>query len=86
MKIKGLKSAVGDYQHANAGGFFSPSYGCLMFDKSTGELWTDYFCSIGHNEWKVYHSDAIIDLGQLMTENGLKINMRNVKEYIEKNF
>ena len=52
MKITGLKKAIGDYRCFNAGGRFSPEYGRLMYDKETGELWTDYFYSLGHNTWK----------------------------------
>lgn len=52
MKITGLKKAVGEYQRANKEGYYSPKYGYLMFDKATGELWTDEFYSLGHNEWK----------------------------------
>lgn len=47
MKITGLKKAVGEYQRANKEGYYSPKYGYLMFDKATGELWTDEFYSLG---------------------------------------
>lgn len=82
MKIKGLKKAVGDYQKANKGGYYSPKYGYLMFDKETGELWTDEFYSLGHNSWKEYRSDTIVNLGKIMIENGIEINMKNVKDFI----
>lgn len=51
IKIKGVKKAVGDYKRTNAEGWFSPRYGYLMLDRSTGEVWTDEFYSLGHNEW-----------------------------------
>lgn len=54
-----------------------------MFDKATGELWTDEFYSLGHNEWKQYQSNSIINLGKIMTENNIEINMKNVKSFIE---
>lgn len=82
MKIKGLKKAVGDYQKANKGGYYSPKYGYLMFDKETGELWTDEFYSLGHNSWKEYRSNTIVNLGKIMIENGIEINMKNVKDFI----
>lgn len=82
MKIKGLKKAVGDYQKANKGGYYSPKYGYLMFDKETGELWTDEFYSLGYNSWKEYRSDTIVNLGKIMIENGIEINMKNVKDFI----
>lgn len=83
MKITGLKKAVGEYQRANKEGYYSPKYGYLMFDKATGELWTDEFYSLGHNEWKQYQSNSIINLGRIMTENNIEINMKNVKSFIE---
>lgn len=83
MKITGLKKAVGEYQRANKEGYYSPKYGYLMFDKTTGELWTDEFYSLGHNEWKQYQSNSIINLGRIMTENNIEINMKNVKSFIE---
>lgn len=85
-KIKGLKKAVGDYQRANSEGAHSPWYGYLMFDKSDFQIWTDTFHSIGHNEKKVYHSESIINLGFLMAAQEIEINMKNVKEFVEKNF
>ena len=82
MKIKGLKQAVGDYKRANAGGWYSPIYGKLMFDKADGEIWTDQFCSLGHNEWKVYHSDTVINLGAMMAEEDIPVTMAYVKRFI----
>lgn len=86
LKITGLKKAIGEYKRYNAGGYYSPRYGYLMFDKSTGELWTDEFYSLGHNSWNEYHSEDVINLGAMMAENGLEINMQNVKEFIAENF
>jgi hypothetical protein len=83
MKIKGLKKAIGDYKRANAEGYYSPRYGRLMYDKADGEIWTDEFYSLGHNEWKEYHSDTIINLGSIMEEREIEINMQNVKDFIE---
>lgn len=83
-KITGLKKAVGDYQKANAEGHYSPRYGYLMYDKENGNLWTDEFYSLGHNEWKDYHSDTIINLGLMMAEREIEINMKNVRDFIEK--
>lgn len=42
-KIVGLKKTVGAYQKLNEGGFYSPHYGELMYDKDSGKLWTDEF-------------------------------------------
>lgn len=57
-----------------------------MFDKEDGEIWTDEFYSLGHNEWKEYHSDTIVDIGKMMSDQEIKINMKNVKEFICNNF
>lgn len=85
-KVKNLKKAVGDYKRANSEGFYSPRYGYLMYDKADGSLWTDEFYSLGHNFWKEYHSESVVNLGGMMAETGLEVNMKNVKEFIEKAF
>lgn len=83
MKFTGLKKAVGEYNRANEGGIYSPRYGYLMYDMQTGEIWTDEFYSLGHNEWKEYHSDSIINLGAIMEREGVKISMKNVIAFLE---
>lgn len=84
MKIKGIKKAVGEYNRANAGGYYSPRYGYLMLDCETGEVWTDEFYSLGHNEWKQYHSNAVVNLGNYIGGDDKDINMATVREYAEK--
>lgn len=86
MKIKGLKTAVSDYKRANKGAPYSPIYRELMFDKGDGRIWTDEFCDLGHNSYKVYDSKTIIYLGRIMSEREIEINMKNVKEFIYSNF
>ena len=86
MKIKGLKTAIGDYKRANKGGPYSLLYGNLMFDKESGKIWTDELCDLGHNSYVVYATDTIIDLGKMMSELHIEINMKNVKEFIYSNF
>ncbi len=85
LKIKGLKKAVGEYKRYNSGGYYSPKYGELMFDKSNGELWTDEFYSIGQNSWNQYYSESIINLGRIMEKLGIEVNMQNVKNFIAEN-
>ena len=85
-KIKGLKKAVGDYNRANAEGYYSPRYGYLMYDKNDGSIWTDEFYSLGHNSWKEYHSDTIVNLGKMMAEREIEVSMNSVKEFIKKEF
>lgn len=85
--LKGLKKAVGDYQRANKGGQYDARYGVLMLDRSTGELWTDEFYSLGHNTWKEYHDKSIIKLLKYTDEQFIdtsEINMQNVRRWAEK--
>lgn len=86
LKLRGLKEAIGDYRRANRGGHYSPQYGYLMLDASDGKIWTDEFYSLGRNEWKQYHSESIVNLGRMMDERDIKINMANVKKFVEENF
>lgn len=81
--IKGLKKAVGEYKKYNEGGQYSPEYGVLMFDTSTNEVWTDYFYSIGHNNYKVYEDKRIINLGKIMEKANIDVTMQNVKAFAE---
>ena len=86
MKLTGIKKAVGEYKSANAGGYYSPRYGYIMLDRSSGEVWTDEFYSMGHNEWKNYDSPAIMNLGKYIAErqdDEIKIDMKTVKEFAE---
>ena len=85
MKITGIKKAVGEYKRANKGGYYSARYGRLMLDRSTGEVWCDEFYSLGHEDFKVYASESIVNLGREMSCNGYgEITMKTVREYAEK--
>lgn len=81
LKLQGLNKAIGDYHRANSGGLYSPRYGYLMLDKSTGEIWCDEFYSLGQNEWISYHSPNIINLGLIMENQGYEIDRESVKEF-----
>lgn len=60
MQYKGIKKAVGDAQQIERNAKKDDSwYYHIMVDFSNGEVWTDWFYSLGHNEWKVYHSKMI---------------------------
>lgn len=83
MKLHGLKKAMGDYRWCNSQGYYSGWRGCLMLDTADGEIWTD---ALYGNEWKVYHSDTIINLGSMMHEQNINVNMNNVKAFVEENF
>ncbi len=83
-KIKGIKKAIDDYKRANSGGTYSPFYGRLMFDKSSGEIWCDEFCNIGHNEYKQYKSPDIINIGAEICAISEIPTMQTVKAFCSK--
>lgn len=59
MKIKGLKKASGqtmDY------GDSSGKYDEVFFDRSTGETWTVFQCSLGGNSWTEYRDSNVIKI------------------------
>lgn len=83
MKITGLRKAVNEYNRYNAGGCYSPEYAELMFDTETGELWTDYFYSLGHNSRKEYQAPAVINIGRMIDGH---ITTESVKRYIAEHY
>lgn len=83
MKITGIKKAVGDYNRANKGGYYSPRYGRLMLDRVTGEVWTDEFYSLGHGDFNVYRSESIVNLGNVIGNDNNAVNMATVRRYAE---
>lgn len=83
MKITGLKKAIGDYKWAMSQGAYSGWSASLMLDISDGSIWADTFYG---NEWKQYHSETIVFLGNMMDRRNIKINMANVKKFVEENF
>lgn len=83
-KWEDICKAVEEFNEANSCGPLDPMYGELMYDKSDGEIWCDVFVSSGHNEWKVYHSDTIFNLGRAMAAEGIiDVTAQDVKEFIE---
>ena len=57
LTIKGIKKASGetcDY------GYYSGEYVEIFYDRSTGEVWTKYQYSLGHNWWTQYDDPDII--------------------------
>lgn len=88
-KIIGLKKAIGDYKRANSGGQFSSHYGLLMYNVLDGTIWTEehevseeYI----YNEHSLEYNDYIVNVGRMMKEMGVKINLNNVKAFIMINF
>lgn len=83
LKLKGLKKAVGEYNWCkNVPCWWAD----LMFDTSTGELWTDTFYGINYS-WNEYHDKDIINLSALMHREGeYIISMKTIKAFCEKHF
>jgi hypothetical protein len=83
MKITGIKKAVSDYKRANAGGYYSPSYGRMMLNRSTGEVWTDEFYCVGHTDWNKYDDPAIINIVTAMNNiacDAVTVTMQSIKK------
>ena len=72
MKIKGLKKIAGDSKELI--GHYSPEYLQLNYNMTTGEAWTDYHYSIGHNSWTEYHEKNILNCG-IITERKTQLEL-----------
>lgn len=59
MKMTGLKKASGETKNY---GYYSDKYVELFYDRGTGEVWTVFQCSLGHNFWTQYHDPEIIKI------------------------
>lgn len=84
-----LKEEIKYYKEWNKDGWFSPKYAELMYNTESDEIWADCFYSLGRNEWNEYHSKAVVNLGQLMREDGYSlkdITVKSVTNYIKNNF
>lgn len=57
IKISGLKETSGYTENY---GRYSGQYVEIFYDRSTGEVWGVYQCSLGHNSWTVYHDPDVI--------------------------
>ena len=63
LRMSGLRIVAGETKSLS--GPYSPEYLQLSYDRSTGEVWTDFFVSIGHNDWAVYHDENVLNCGNL---------------------
>ena len=59
MNIKGLKAASGYTENYGA---YSGCYVELFYDKSSGEVWGNYHCSLGQNSWTVYKDPDVVKI------------------------
>ena len=62
LKMIGLKKVAGETKKLN---YDNTKYLQLNYDKKDGEVWTDYFWSIGQNSWNEYNSPNIITIANL---------------------
>lgn len=59
LKMIGLKKVSGQtYDY----GYYSGEYVEIFYDTKTGEVWTKYQYSLGHNSWTQYHDPSIIKI------------------------
>ena len=63
LKLKGVNKVTGETKSLK--GWYSPIYLQLNVDLSTGEIWTNRLCDLGHNSWVEYHDGNIISCGTL---------------------
>lgn len=59
LKMTGIKAASGETRNY---GSYSARYVEIFYNRSTGEIWTVFQCSLGHNSWTVYHDQDIIKI------------------------
>jgi phage gp46-like protein len=57
LNITGLKKCSGDTRNYSER---SACYNEIFYDKADGEVWADFHCSIGGNEWTEYRSKNVI--------------------------
>lgn len=66
LKMVGLKEAASETKYlANCGGYLGGHYVQISYDRVTGEILTNYHCSLGQNEWSAYHDKDIITIGNV---------------------
>ena len=56
-KMFGLKKASGQTEDY---GFYSPEYVSIHYDRSTGEVLTNFHCALGETEWTQYDDPKVV--------------------------
>ncbi len=59
LNIKGLKKASGCTENF---GLYSDRYVEIFYDRSTGEVWGNFQCSLGQNSWTEYHDSDVVKI------------------------
>lgn len=57
LKMIGLKKASGSTENY---GYYDGRYDQVFYDRATGEIWTVFHCSLGHNSWSQYDDENVI--------------------------
>lgn len=70
IKMHGLKTVSGESKSLK--GFFHGGYLELFYDIKSGDIWSIYQYSYGHNLWTVYHDDNVIRLGNIYTSHTMQ--------------
>jgi hypothetical protein len=61
MTMKGLRKAASETKGLK--GYYSGHYVQISYDKSDGEVLTNYHYNLGQNSWTEYHDQDIITIG-----------------------
>lgn len=59
LKMVGLKKASGNTRNY---GYYSDKYDEIFYNRSSGEVWTVFQCSLGRNSWTEYHDPDVIKI------------------------
>ena len=70
LKMSGLRKVAGETKSLS--GPYSPEYLQLNYDRSTGEVWTDFFYDLGHNNWQEYHDENVLRCGNLSSPHTMQ--------------
>ncbi len=75
LKIVGLKKVAGESKHLKC---WKGEYLQVNYDKNSGKIWTDFFCSF-NKSWKEYHDSNVINCGNIYE----KVTMQDVRKIVE---
>lgn len=74
MKLTGIRKVCSDSKHLGANCYLQ-----VNVDLTTGEVWSNYHCSIGQNWWTNYASEDIINCGNISRPT----KMQEIRQMVE---
>lgn len=80
LKIKGLKKLASESKQLS--GYYSGHYMQVNYNISTGEVWGDYFYSLGQNMWTEYNDKNVIICGNISEPTTMKEIRMMIKEVL----